>query len=156
MYLHAKKKGRWRRRSTVVIKTSLIEVSSTPRRMKTDLRKRSLCRPRGPQNRRMRNYANLPALRTPWCGSDTTTTWRITMRTWWAWRKCVSRPFHHNAFKHINVRYHFVRDCVISGKIGLQKISTVDNVADGMTKCLSEDRFRSLRHQMGLIKNHSD
>ena len=32
------------------------------------------------------------------------------------------------ASKHIEVRYHFVRDCVISGKIGLEKISTTDNV----------------------------
>ena len=47
---------------------------------------------------------------------------------------------HHNAFKHINVRYHFVRDCIISGKIGLEKISTTDNVVDGMTKCLSAQK----------------
>ena len=62
---------------------------------------------------------------------------------------------HHNASKHIGVRYHFVRDYVISGKIGLEKISTTDNVVDGMTKCLSVDRFRSLRHQMGVTKNRS-
>ena len=48
-------------------------------------------------------------------------------------------PVHHNASKRIEVRYHFVRDCVISGKIGLEKISTTNNVADGMTKCLSAD-----------------
>ena len=39
-------------------------------------------------------------------------------------------PVHHKASKHIDVRYHFVRDCVISGKIGLKKISTTDNVTD--------------------------
>ena len=50
-------------------------------------------------------------------------------------------PVHHNASEHIDVRYHFVRDYVISGKISLEKISTTDNVADGMTKCLSVDRF---------------
>ena len=38
-------------------------------------------------------------------------------------------PVHHNASKHIDVRYDFVRDNVISGKIGLEKISTADNVA---------------------------
>ena len=64
-------------------------------------------------------------------------------------------PVHHNASKHIDGRYHFVRDCVISGKIGLDKISTTDNVADGMTKFLLADRFRSLRHQMGVTKNRS-
>ena len=65
-------------------------------------------------------------------------------------------PVYHNASKHIDVRYHFVRDCVISGKIDLEKISTTDNVADRMTKCLSADCFRSLRHQMGVMKNWSD
>ena len=64
-------------------------------------------------------------------------------------------PVHHNASKHIDVRYHFVRDCVISRKIGLEKISTTDNVVDGMTKCLSADRFRSLRQQMGVMTNRS-
>ena len=62
---------------------------------------------------------------------------------------------HHNASKHIDVQYHFVRDCVISGKIGLEKISTTDNVADGMTKCLWADRFWSLRKQMSVMKNRS-
>ena len=62
---------------------------------------------------------------------------------------------HHNASKHIDIRYHFVRYCVISGKIGLEKISTTDNVADGMTKCLSANRFRSLQQQIGVMKNRS-
>ena len=59
-------------------------------------------------------------------------------------------PVHHNTSKHIDVRYHFVRDYVILGKISLEKISTTDNVTNGMTKCLSANRFRSLRHQMGV------
>ena len=54
-------------------------------------------------------------------------------------------PVHHNASKHIDVWYHFVRDCVISGKIGLKKISTANNVVDGMTKCLSADLFGIIR-----------
>ena len=59
-------------------------------------------------------------------------------------------PVHHNASKHIEVRYHFVRDCVTKGKLDLENISTADNVADVMTKSLAVDRFRSLREQMGV------
>ena len=44
---------------------------------------------------------------------------------------------HHNASKHIEVRYHFIRDCVTKGKIGLEKVSSADNVANGMMKILS-------------------
>ena len=48
---------------------------------------------------------------------------------------------HLNASKHIDVWYHFVWECVILGKIGLEKIFTADNVEDGMTKCLSANRL---------------
>ena len=41
-------------------------------------------------------------------------------------------------------------------EIGLEKISTSDNMADGMTKCLSADWFGSLRHQMDVTKNRFD
>ena len=51
-------------------------------------------------------------------------------------------PVHHNASKHIDVRYHFVRDCIIIGKISLDKLATTDNVVDGMAKCLSADQFQ--------------
>ena len=50
-------------------------------------------------------------------------------------------PVHHNASKHIEVRYHFVRECVTRGKLSLEKVSTAENVADAMTKSLPADRF---------------
>ena len=37
-------------------------------------------------------------------------------------------PIHHNASKHIDVHYHFIRDYVISGKIGLEKIGPLVGV----------------------------
>ena len=49
---------------------------------------------------------------------------------------------HHNASKCIEVRYHFIQDSVTKGKLVLEKISTGDNVAYGMTKCLSANSFR--------------
>ena len=45
---------------------------------------------------------------------------------------------HHNASKHIEVQYHFVRDYVTKGKLDLMKVSIVDNVANRVTKCLSD------------------
>jgi hypothetical protein len=62
----------------------------------------------------------------------------------------AKNPVHHNALKHIEVRYHFVRDCATKGMLSLEKISTTDNVADVMTKSLSTDRFQSLRNRMGV------
>jgi hypothetical protein len=57
---------------------------------------------------------------------------------------------HHNASKHIEVRYHFVRDCATKEMLSLEKISTTNNVADAMTKSLSTDQFWSLRNRMGV------
>ena len=63
---------------------------------------------------------------------------------------------HHNAWKHINVWYDFVWDCITIGKLDLEKISMIDNVADGMANCLSIGRFQSLKHQMGVRRNQSN
>jgi hypothetical protein len=43
---------------------------------------------------------------------------------------------HHNVSKHIEVRYHFVRDCAIKEMLSLEKVSTTNNVSDTMTKSL--------------------
>ena len=59
-------------------------------------------------------------------------------------------PVHPNASKHINIRYHFIQHCVTSGKLGLEKISTVNNISYGITKYLASDRFRSLLALDGL------
>jgi len=49
--------------------------------------------------------------------------------------------------KHINVRYHFVRDLIEKGLLELKYISTNENVADIMTKNLNE-----LKHKKFGVK----
>ena len=43
--------------------------------------------------------------------------------------------------KHIDVRYHFVRDCVLAGEVQLNYLPTNDMVADLFTKPLAKVRF---------------
>jgi hypothetical protein len=62
----------------------------------------------------------------------------------------AKNPVHHNASKHIEVRYNFVWDCATKELLSLEKISMTENVADAMTKSLSTDRFRSLWKRMGV------
>jgi hypothetical protein len=62
----------------------------------------------------------------------------------------AKNPVHQNASKHIEVQYHFVRDCATKEMLSLEKISATDNVADMMTKSLSTNRFWSLRNRMGV------
>ena len=62
----------------------------------------------------------------------------------------VKNSVHHNASKHFEVRYHFIRDYVTKGKLGLEKVSSADNVVDRMTMSLPADQFQSIRHLMGV------
>lgn len=52
--------------------------------------------------------------------------------------------------KHIDVRYHYVRERVEEGDIIVTYISTVDNVADICTKALPRDRVEFLRKAIGM------
>jgi hypothetical protein len=45
----------------------------------------------------------------------------------------AKNPVHHNASKHIEVPYHFVRDCATNEMLSLE-VSTTDNVADELRK----------------------
>jgi len=46
--------------------------------------------------------------------------------------------------KHIDTRYHFVREQVEEGTIILKKIDTKENLADVFTKALDRNQFQSI------------
>jgi hypothetical protein len=50
--------------------------------------------------------------------------------------------------KHIDTKYHFIRDIVAEGKIKVDKIHTDENPADMLTKPLSNIKFK---HCLDLI-----
>ena len=61
-----------------------------------------------------------------------------------------NNPEHHARTKHIDIQYHFVRNCVEDGKTRLEYCPTEDMVADGMTKTLGPERHRKLSRMMGM------
>ena len=56
----------------------------------------------------------------------------------------------HSRTKHIDLRYHFVRDHVKNGTFGLHYCPTDDNVADAFTKALPRPRLQKLCALMSL------
>ena len=58
-------------------------------------------------------------------------------------------PVHHKRSKHIETKYHFVRDEVLKGTIKLVKTHTDDNISDIFTKAL--DRATFVRHRDKLV-----
>jgi hypothetical protein len=59
-------------------------------------------------------------------------------------------PEYHARTKHIDIQYHFIRECVQDGKIALEYCPTADMVADGMTKALAKERHLELLAKMGV------
>ncbi|KAG8493469.1 hypothetical protein CXB51_010771 [Gossypium anomalum] len=56
----------------------------------------------------------------------------------------------HGRTKHIDVRYHFVRDIIARGDIVVSKISTHENLADMMTKSLLITKFEHCLELVGV------
>jgi hypothetical protein len=59
-------------------------------------------------------------------------------------------PEHHARTKHIDIQYHFVRNCVEDGMTRLEYCPTEDMVADSLTKALGPERHRKLTRMMGM------
>jgi hypothetical protein len=62
-------------------------------------------------------------------------------------------PVFHDRSKHIDIRYHFIRDYVQRGAVRLQYIQTDDQMADIFTKALCRQKFAKFRDKMGLVQN---
>ncbi|KAL0421930.1 UNVERIFIED_CONTAM: Retrovirus-related Pol polyprotein from transposon TNT 1-94 [Sesamum latifolium] len=59
-------------------------------------------------------------------------------------------PKYHGRTKHINTRYHFIRDSIAQGEVILRHIPTNDMIADPFTKPLRRDAFHRHMSSMGL------
>ena len=63
----------------------------------------------------------------------------------------TKNPVCYSRTKHIEIRYHFLRDHHQNGDINLVYIDTENQLADIFTKPLAEDRFNYLRREVGIL-----
>ncbi|KAK4345279.1 hypothetical protein RND71_035455 [Anisodus tanguticus] len=59
-------------------------------------------------------------------------------------------PVQHSRTKHIDIRYHFLRDLVEKQLVQIKHVDTLFQLADIFTKPLDHERFSSLRKSLGL------
>ena len=57
---------------------------------------------------------------------------------------------YHSKTMHINVQYHFVRDMVGHNKVLLEKVDTLKNVEDLLSKFVSTKKFFWCRESMEI------
>jgi len=63
---------------------------------------------------------------------------------------CTHDPQHHSRMKHIDIRYHFIRDCVQKKTIDVIHIAGTENVADLFTKPLPRVTHQKWLNQLRM------
>ena len=58
---------------------------------------------------------------------------------------------HHDRSKHIDIRYHYIRECVEEGKVEVDYVSTKDQLADILTKPLMAQQFERFRSDLNVL-----
>jgi len=68
----------------------------------------------------------------------------------------AKNPVFHDRSKHIDTRYHFIRECISRKEVELKYVKTQDQVADIFTKPLKFEDFQRLRAKIGVQKKISN
>lgn len=62
----------------------------------------------------------------------------------------------HERSKHIDTRYHYIRECISDGVMDVDHVGTDDQLADILTKALGRIRFVELRQRLGIVNVRQD
>ena len=63
----------------------------------------------------------------------------------------ANNPVQHTRTKHIDIRYHFLREHVMSGTVELHFVPTDQQIVDIFTKPLDESTFSRLVGELGML-----
>ena len=69
--------------------------------------------------------------------------------------KLTNNPISHSRTKHIDIRYHFLRDHKTKRDIKIHHVSTEKQLADIFTKPLDESRFCALCSELNILNSRN-
>jgi hypothetical protein len=69
--------------------------------------------------------------------------------------RMTDNPVEHSRTKHIDIRYHFLRDHQQRGDIEITYVSTKEQLADIFTKPLDEKTFTKLRNKLNILDSRN-
>jgi hypothetical protein len=67
----------------------------------------------------------------------------------------ADNPVEHSHIKHIDIRYHFLRDQQQKGDIEIAYVSTHNQLAHIFTKPLDEKTFSKLRNELNVLDSQN-
>ena len=65
--------------------------------------------------------------------------------------KLSENPVFHDTSKHIEIKYHYIRDMVQRGAVKLLYVVTEEQIADVLTKPLARMKFEYFRERLGVL-----
>lgn len=68
-------------------------------------------------------------------------------------RILAENPVHHDRTKHIDIKFHFIRERVQLGQISVREVASKDNIADLLTKTLHKSTFTDLRARANIVED---
>jgi hypothetical protein len=69
--------------------------------------------------------------------------------------RMVDNPIEHSRTKHIDIRYHFMRDHQQKGDIEIAYVNTKNQLVDIFTKPLDEKTFSKLRNELNILDSRN-
>ena len=64
--------------------------------------------------------------------------------------KLSDNPVFHDKLKHIEIKYHYIRDMVQRGAVKLQYVAMDEQIADVLTQPLARVKFEYFREKLGV------
>ena len=65
--------------------------------------------------------------------------------------KLSENPVFHDKSKHIEIKYHYIRDMVQRGAVMLLYVATEEHIADVLTNPLARMKFEYFRERLGVL-----
>jgi hypothetical protein len=67
--------------------------------------------------------------------------------------KLLENPISHDIAKHVEIKYHYIRDTVHKKAVRVEYLPIDEQIADVLTKPLARSKFMYFRDKLGVIKN---
>jgi hypothetical protein len=68
----------------------------------------------------------------------------------------IKNPVHHESSKHIDTKFHYIRECAEDGKVVVSHVGTDGQLADILTKALGRVKFVEMRLKLNVVQVQQD